>query len=74
VTTSPVLLNVSDVMQQNARISCRINGGLRNATKSNYWNVQISELLGVLAAFQTLFRCIWNLEPYSLEVTIIMFI
>ena len=35
-TTSPVLLNVLEVVEQNTRISWRMYGCLRNATKSNY--------------------------------------
>ena len=49
-------------------------GCLRNATKSNYYNVQISELLGVLAASPRLFQCISNLELYTPEVSIKMVI
>jgi len=73
-TTSPVLLIVLEDVEQNTRISWRMYGWLRNATKSNQWHVPIWELLGVLAESQRLFRCILNLEPYSPGVIIKMFI
>jgi len=73
-TTSPVLLNVQEVVEQNTTVSWRMYGCLQNATKSNYLNVQISEVLGVLAASPRSFWCISNLEPYCLGWIIIMFI
>jgi hypothetical protein len=51
-----------------------VNSGLADATKSNYWNVEIAEQLGVLAASPKLFQRISNLKPYSPEVIIVMFI
>jgi len=73
-TASPVPLNALTVVQQNTRTSWEMYGCLRNATKSNYWNVQSSELLGVLAESPGLFHRISNLEPSSPGVTIIMVI
>ena len=73
-TTSLVLVNVQEVVEQNTRICWKMYGGLRNATRSNYYNVQIPELFGVWAASPRRFQCILNLEPYSPGVIITMFI
>jgi len=75
-TTFPVLPNAPEVVEQNTRIFWRVYSCPQNATKSNYYNVQISELLGVLgvlAVSPRLFRCTLNLEAYSPEVIFIMF-
>jgi len=73
-TTSLVLLNTPEVVEQNPRILWRVYSCLQNASKSNHWKVQISELLGVLAASPSVFWCTSNLEPYSPGAIIIMFI
>jgi len=73
-TTSPVLLNTLEVVEQNQRISWTVYRCLRKASKSNHWDVQISELLGVFPTSLTVFWCTSNMEPYSLGVIIRMFI
>jgi len=72
-TTSPVPFNAPEVVAQNIRIFRRVYSCLQNVTRSNYQNMQLSELLGVLAVSARLFWCISNLEPSSLGVIIIMF-
>jgi len=64
-TTSSVLLNAPEVVEQITSIAWRVYSCLQNATKSNYWNVQIWELLGVLASSPRRFQGPSNLEPYS---------
>lgn len=46
---------------------------LQNATKLKYYDIQISELLGVLNPSPRLFWYTLNLEQYSLEVIIIIY-
>jgi hypothetical protein len=73
-TSSPALLNNQEDVKYISSISRTMYGCHRNATKSNYLNVQYLELLGVLAGYPILFRCISNLELNSLGVSIMMFI
>jgi len=73
-TTSPVPRKARDIVEQTIRISSRLFSCLQNASKLNYEEVQISELLGVLARSPRLFCSTSNLEPYSAQVIFLMFI
>jgi len=75
-TTSLVLLNAPEVMEQNPIISRTAYSCLQYATKSQYEDRQILELfeeLGVLSMSPTVFRYASNLEAYSPGYGLIMF-
>jgi len=57
-TTSPGLLNSPEVMELNPRISWMVYSCLYNSSKWNYYGVQISEWLWMLAASPTSAKCI----------------
>jgi len=71
VTASRVLLNAPVVLDQNTRISWTEKSCLQNATKSDYLNLPISEVLGQLTASPKLFCSTLTLDRYSPVVMIL---
>ena len=72
--TIQVLVNDPEVVEPNKNICWIICSCLRNVTKSNNFNTQVSQLVGVLVASCILFQYIRNMKLDSLGVIIMMFV
>jgi len=70
VTTSPVLLNPPDILDQDTKSFWIVYHWLQNATKSNNYDVEIPERLGILSTSAGRFRCSSNLQFHPLGVII----